>query len=147
MWDLENESDTNQHNWYQDFSGYGQEPFPAILVIDVLEKPSLPEIVHPFCTVLSQNQLFFLFCTALRYLYDFTVNVLPDTCHEFTASPNNPFDTDGLILPVGFEFYSMHSMAPKPSVFFRNSYSTFGNSNIHVGIRALLKTLLQPAGI
>jgi len=26
----------------------------------------------------------------------------------------------------------MHSMAPKPSVFFRNSYSTFGNSNIHV---------------
>ena len=32
----------------------------------------------------------------------------------------------------GSEFYSMHSMAPKPSVFFRNSYSTFGNSNIHV---------------
>ncbi len=32
----------------------------------------------------------------------------------------------------GSEFYSMHSMAPEPSVFFHNSYSTFGNSNIHV---------------
>ena len=34
-------------------------------------------------------------------------HVLPETCHVFTTSPNNPFDTDGLILPVGFESIAM----------------------------------------
>ena len=36
-------------------------------------------------------------------LADDGAHVLPDTYHEFTTSPNNPFDTDGLILFGEFE--------------------------------------------
>jgi len=54
------------------------------------------------------------------YAYTWDVNSMPG---------NINFHAEYL---SGSEFYSMHSMAPKPSVFFRNSYSTFGNSNIHV---------------
>ena len=44
---------------------------------------------------------------ALSMLADDGAHVLPETCHVFTTSPNNPFDTDGLILPVGFESNAM----------------------------------------
>ena len=54
------------------------------------------------------------------YTYTWDVNSMPG---------NINFHAEYL---SGSEFYSMHSMAPEPSVFFHNSYSTFGNSNIHV---------------
>ena len=44
---------------------------------------------------------------ALSMLADDGAHVLPETCHVFTTSPNNPFDTDGLILPGEFESNAM----------------------------------------